>query len=212
MSSPGGIVYVVDDHAAMRKALTRLLRAEGLGVRAFASAREFLAAYDMEEAACLLLDVEMPELNGLELQGRLAHAGVSAPIVFLTGHGDIPMSVRAIKAGAVDFLTKPVNDTALLRAVRAALQVAASQKSARATLAGLTERFGKLTPREREVMIQVVAGKLNKQIAADLGAAEQTIKIHRGRVMEKMEVESLADLVRAAEQLNIGRSSDLLLV
>lgn len=212
MSSPGGIVYVVDDEAGMRKALTRLLRAEGLGVRAFASAREFLAAYDMEETTCLLLDVEMPELNGLELQGRLTHAGVPVPIVFLTGRGDIPMSVRAIKSGAVDFLTKPVNDTALLRAVRAALQIAASQKSAQATLAALTERFAKLTPREREVMTHVVAGKLNKQIAADLGAAEQTIKIHRGRVMEKMGIESLADLVRAAEQLNIGRSSDLLLV
>ena len=212
MSSPGGIVYVVDDDAGMRKALSRLLRVEGLGVRAFASAREFLAAYDMEETACLLLDVEMPELDGLELQGRLTHAGVPAPIVFLTGHGDIPMSVRAIKAGAVDFLTKPVTDTALLRAVRAALQIAASQKRAQATLATLTERFARLTPREREVMTHVVAGKLNKQIAADLGAAEQTIKIHRGRVMEKMGIESLADLVRAAEQLNIGRSSDLLLV
>ena len=212
MSGPGGIVYVVDDEPGMRKALTRLLRAEGLGVRAFASAREFLAAYDVEETACLLLDVEMPELNGLELQGRLTHAGVPVPIVFLTGRGDIPMSVRAIKSGAVDFLTKPVNDTALLRAVRAALQIAASQKSAQAALAALTERFARLTPREREVMTHVVAGKLNKQIAADLGAAEQTIKIHRGRVMEKMGIESLADLVRAAEQLNIGRSSELLLV
>ena len=205
MSTEGGIVYVVDDEPGMRKALTRLLRSEGFDVRAFGAAREFLAAYRVEETACIVLDVSMPELDGMELQRRLSHAGVLAPIVFLTGHGDIPTSVRAIKAGAVDFLTKPVNDTALLRAVRTALQNAASLKSEHATIAALAARLATLTPREREVMAQVVAGKLNKQIAADLGAAEQTIKVHRARVMKKMGVVSVADLVRATERLGVGK-------
>ena len=143
----------------------------------------------------------MPELNGLELQQRLTCTGVLLPIVFLTGHGDIPMSVQAIKAGAVDFLTKPVNDADLLRAVRAALQRAAEQRDSISEMASLRQRYSSLTPREREVMEHVVAGQLNKQIAADLGTGEHTIKVHRARVMEKMGVESLADLVRAAERL-----------
>ena len=205
MSKESEIVYVVDDEAGMRKALTRLLRSEGFDVRAFASARDFLAAFRSEETACLVLDVTMPGLDGMELQRRLTHADVLVPIVFLTGKGDIPMSVRAIKAGAVDFLTKPVNDADLLRAVRAALQQAENRKAAHATAAALAARFASLTPREREVMAHVVAGKLNKQIAADLGTSEQTIKVHRGRVMEKMGVEWLADLVRAAERLGIGK-------
>ena len=203
MRRQGEIVYVIDDEAGMRKALTRLLRSEGFDVRAFASAREFLAAYRVEETACIVLDVSMPELDGLELQRRLAHAGALAPIVFLTGRGDIPMSVHAIKAGAVDFLTKPVNDAALLHAVRTALQHAVSRKAMDVTTAALAARFATLTPREREVMVHVVAGKLNKQIAADLDTAESTIKIHRGRVMKKMGVVSVADLVRATEQLGI---------
>ena len=205
MSTPGGIIYVVDDEAGMRKALTRLLRADGFDVRAFASAQDFLAAHRAEETACLVLDVAMPGLDGIELQRRLTHAGALVPIVFLTGTGDIPMSVRAIKAGAVDFLTKPVNDADLLRAVRAALALAASRKIEHAEQAALAERLATLTPREREVMAHVVAGQLNKQIAGDLGTSEQNIKIHRGRVMEKMGVESLADLVRAAERLGIGK-------
>ena len=205
MSTPGGIIYVVDDEAGMRKALTRLLRADGFDVRAFASAQDFLAAHRAEETACLVLDVAMPGLDGIELQRRLTHAGALVPIVFLTGTGDIPMSVRAIKAGAVDFLTKPVNDADLLRAVRAALALAASSKIEHAEQAALAERLATLTPREREVMAHVVAGQLNKQIAGDLGTSEQNIKIHRGRVMEKMGVESLADLVRAAERLGIGK-------
>ena len=205
MRTDGEIVYVVDDEAGMRKALTRLLRAEGFDVRAFPSARMFLAAYCVEGTACIVLDVSMPDLDGIELQRRLTHAGVLAPIVFLTGHGDIPMGVRAMKAGAVDFLTKPVNDAALLRAVRAALQNAASRKAMHAATAALAARFASLTPREREVMAHVVAGKLNKQIAADLGAAEQTIKVHRGRVMKKMRVVSVADLVRATERLGVGK-------
>jgi len=202
---PARIVHVVDDEAGMRKALARLLRAEGFEVRAFATAREFLAAYRAEETACLILDVAMPDLDGLELQRQLTHAGALVPIVFLTGHGDIPMSVRAIKSGAVDFLTKPVNDADLLRAVRAALHLAATRDAEQAANAALAARHATLTPREREVMALVVAGKLNKQIAAALGAGEQNIKIHRGRVMEKMAVESLADLVRAAERLGIGK-------
>ncbi len=205
MSAGSKIVYVVDDEAGMRKALSRLLRSHGFDVRGFASAREFLCAYRREDTACLVLDVTMPELDGMELQRHLTRADVLIPIVFLTGTGDIPMSVRAIKAGAADFLTKPVNDADLLRAVRAALQYAASQKAARATMEALAARFASLTPREREVMVHVVAGKLNKQIAADLGTGEQTIKIHRSRVMAKMGVESLADLVRAAERLGIGK-------
>ena len=203
MSPPPPTVHIVDDEAGMRKALTRLLRAEDFEVRAFASALEFLAAYRVEETACLVLDVTMPELDGLELQRRLTHAGALVPIVFLTGKGDIPMSVRAIKDGAVDFLTKPVNDADLLRAVRIALQLAASRKTEHAATAALAERYASLTPREREVMAHVVAGELNKQIAATLGTGEQNIKIHRGRVMQKMGVESLADLVRVAERLGI---------
>ena len=205
MSRPSQIVYVVDDEAGLRKALTRLLRLNGFDARAFASADDFLAAYQTDEVACLVLDVAMPGLNGIELQRRLTLAGVLIPIVVLTGHGDIPMGVRAIKSGAVDFLTKPVNESDLHRAVRAALQLAAARKTATAAAAGLARRFATLTPREREVMAHVVAGRLNKQIAADLGTSEQNIKIHRGRAMQKMGVESLADLVRAAEQLGIGK-------
>jgi len=205
MSSPG-IVYVVDDEPRMRKALSRLLRAEAFDVRSFPSGSEFLAAYEPGEIACLVLDVTMPELSGLELQRRLTNAGLLVPIVFLTGDGDIPMSVRAIKSGAVDFLTKPVNDADLFRSVRAALQFAAASSAEHSAHATLAARHLTLTPRECEVMALVVAGKLNKQIAADLGTGEQTIKIHRGRVMRKMGVESLADLVRAAEQLSVRKS------
>jgi FixJ family two-component response regulator len=147
----------------------------------------------------------MPELNGLELQQRLTQVGVLLPIVFLTGHGDIPMSVQAIKAGAVDFLTKPVNDADLLCAVRAALQRATERRDLILGLTLLHERYSRLTPREREVMEHVVAGQLNKEIAGDLGTGEQTIKVHRARVMEKMGVASLADLVRAAERLDVGK-------
>jgi FixJ family two-component response regulator len=204
MSTPCGIVYVVDDEAGMRKAVSRLLRAEGFEPRAFATAREFLDAYRAGETACLILDVALPELDGMALQRRLTQLGLLVPIIFLTGRGDIPMSVQAMKAGAVDFLTKPVNDASLLRAVRAGLELAARRNVEQAIGAALTARLTALTPREREVMALVVAGKLNKQIAADLGTGEQNIKIHRGRVMVKMGITSLADLVRAAERLGIG--------
>lgn len=203
MNTTSGIVYVVDDEAGMRKALSRLLCAEGFTPRLFATANEFLNAQITEDNACVVLDVSMPELDGLELQQRLGQLGVPMPIIFLTAHGDIPMSVQAIKAGAVDFLTKPVHDADLLRAVRAGLHLAATRKAERAAIVELKTRHASLTPREREVMEQVVFGKLNKQIAADLGTGEQNIKIHRGRVMTKMGVTSVADLVRAAERLGI---------
>ena len=204
MSATRGTVFLLDDEPGMLKALARLLTAEGFTTRGFTSAKTFLDAYRAEELSCLVLDVAMPELDGLELQQRLTRAGALLPIVFLTGHGDIPMSVRAIKAGAVDFLTKPVNDADLLCSVRAALRRAAEQRDLISEAALVRQRYSRLTPREREVMEHVVAGQLNKQIAADLDAGEHTIKVHRARVMKKMGVESLADLVRAAQRVGLG--------
>jgi FixJ family two-component response regulator len=204
MSNRNGRVYLVDDEPGMVKAVTRLLRTKGFEVQGFTSPASFLEAYRPGSDSCLILDVAMPELDGLHLQRRLTHQGILLPIVFLTGHGDIPMSVRAMKAGAVDFLTKPVKDVDLLRAVRAALVRAAEQRE----IAVISERLSRLTPREREVMEQVIAGKLNKQIAFDLGTGEQNIKIHRGRMMQKMGLVSVADLVRIAERLGIGRNRD----
>lgn len=198
-------IHLLDDEAGMRKALSRLLHAEGYQVHAFASPREFLDACNAEEIGCLLLDVAMPGLDGIELQRRLVRAGARFPIVFLTAHGDIPMTVRAIQAGAVDFLTKPVDDNILLRAVRRALELAERQKQERDETARISARFGRLTPREREVMECVVAGKPNKLIAADLGTCEQTVKVHRGRVMEKMGAASLADLIHFAARINPER-------
>jgi FixJ family two-component response regulator len=206
MTTPGGIVYLLDDEPEMVKALARLLRAKQFEVRGFTSVRTFLEACQPQDTACLVLDVAMPELDGLELQRRLTHGGILIPIIFLTGHGDIPMSVRAIKAGATDFLTKPVDATALVRAVRGALQTAQIRRQAIVETAALAARFVTLTPREREVMEHVVAGKLNKQIAADLGTGEQNIKLHRAHIMQKMAVQSIADLVRAAERLGVGKS------
>jgi FixJ family two-component response regulator len=205
MNTPIGTVFLVDDEPAMLRALTRLLKAEGFAVQGFTSAKAFLESYRAEVVSCLVLDVSMPEISGLDLQQRLTHAGLLLPIVFLTGHGDIPMSVLAIKAGAVDFLTKPVADTGILLAVRAAMQLAIEQRDLISETAMLQQRYSSLTPRERDVMEHVVAGQLNKQIAGDLGTGEQTIKVHRGRVMEKMGVDSLAGLVRAAERLAIGQ-------
>jgi FixJ family two-component response regulator len=204
VSAGGDTVYLLDDEPGMLKALTRLLEAEGFTVRAFTSAKAFLESYQPEALSCLVLDVAMPELDGLELQQHLTRAGILLPIVFLTGRGDIPMSVQAIKAGALDFLTKPVKDVDLLRAVRAALQRAAEQRELIMETALLRQRYSGLTPREREVMAHVVAGELNKQVAYALGIGEHTIKVHRSRVMEKMGVQSLADLVRAAERLGLG--------
>ena len=190
----------------MLKALTRLLKAEGFAVHGFTSAKEFLESYRPETISCLVLDVAMPELNGLELQERLTRSGLLLPIVFLTGHGDIPMSVQAIKAGAVDFLTKPVKAADLLRAVRSGLRRATEQRELISQTAALRQCYASLTPREAEVMTHVVAGLLNKQIAGDLDIGERTVKAHRTRVMEKMGVQSVADLVRAAERLGVGKA------
>jgi FixJ family two-component response regulator len=195
------IVYLLDDEPEMVKALARLLRARKFEVRGFTSVRAFLDAYRPEENACLVLDVAMPELDGLELQRRLSSGGILIPTIFLTGHGDIPMSVRAMKAGAVDFLAKPVDASALVESVRTALQIAQARRQTIIETAELVNRLATLTPREREVMDHVVAGELNKQIAAALGTGEQNIKLHRAHVMKKMGVQSLADLVRAAERL-----------
>lgn len=198
-------VFIVDNEPRMVKALSRLLKTEGFEVRGFTSARTFLESYNGDEVGCLVLDVAMPELDGLTLQQRLSDAGRLLPIVFLTGHGDIPMSVKAMQKGAIDFLTKPVNDSALLQAVRTAMQRALEQRDEISEMACLRDRYARLTPREREVMEHVVAGQLNKQIAAQLGTGIQTVKVHRGRVMEKMGVKSLADLVRTAERLGAGK-------
>ncbi len=200
---PEATIFLVDDEADLRKALSRLLRAEGFNVLAFGSAEEFLAARLPTGPGCLLLDVSMPGLDGLALQHHLAQTGAVLPIIFLTGHGDIPMSVRAIKAGATDFFTKPVNDADLLRAVRAALEKSAGQQADLTETAGLRERVAQLTPREYEVFTHVLTGKLNKQIGGDLGISEHTIKIHRGRVMEKLACQSVADLIRVAQKLGI---------
>lgn len=201
MNNSQELVYLLDDEPGMIKALTRLLRTHGFAVKAFTEVGSFLDAFEPELDCCLVLDVAMPELDGLLLQKQLKHQGILLPIVFLTGHGSIPMSVCAMKAGAVDFLTKPVDAADLLRAVRAALARAAEEHKT----ASISPRLARLTPREREVMEHVVAGKMNKQIAADLGTGEQNIKILRGRMMQKMELDSLADLVRIAEKLGISK-------
>jgi FixJ family two-component response regulator len=204
MSEQRSTVYVVDDELPVRKAVSRLLRVAGFEVAAFASPHEFLAALSVSTPGCLVLDVAMPGLNGLELQVALAERGSALPIIFLTGRADIPMSVQAMKRGAIDFLTKPVHDLDLLDAIRRALAKDAEARRARADLAEISARLATLTRREREVLLHVVSGRLNKQIAGDLGIVEQTIKVHRARVMEKMRVRSVAELVRLAERLGMG--------
>jgi FixJ family two-component response regulator len=201
------VIHVVDDDAGMRRALSRLLEAAGYAVCSYASAGDFLLADVGDTPGCVLLDVRMPGPSGLDLQEALAKRGAPLPIVFLTGHGDIPMSVRALKAGASDFLTKPVKRDTLLAAVESALAQDAARRAEREELRALRERYDTLTPREREVFVLVVAGRLNKQIAGEIGAAERTVKAHRAQVMEKMAVDSLADLVRAASQLGLPRSA-----
>jgi FixJ family two-component response regulator len=205
MSSPlGPTVFVVDDYAPGRRSISRLFRAAGFAVTAFASAQEFLAQYDPETPGCLVLDLAMPAVSGLELQGMLADRGSLLPIIFLTAHGDIPKSVQAMKRGATDFLTKPVNDEDLLAAVRAAIEKHRALRRGQAELSEIRARLATLTRREREVLEYVVAGKLNKQIAGDLGTVEQTVKIHRAHVMQKMRVQSVAELVRLTERCGIG--------
>jgi len=198
-------VFVVDDDPAVLKSLSRLLRSAGLAVTTFSSPREFLERYDPESPGCLVLDMAMPELNGLELQQALVTSGHDPAIVFLTGRGDIPMSVQAMKSGAMDFLTKPVNDDCLLSAVRVAIEKDQLQRQLRAEVAEIQKLLATLTPREREVLEHLITGQLNKQIAGDLGTAEKTIKVHRARVLEKMKVKSVAELVHLAERAAIRR-------
>jgi FixJ family two-component response regulator len=204
---PSPTVFVVDDYAPVRSAVSRLLRAAGFAVAAFASPEKFLAQYDPHTPGCLVLDLDMPAVHGLELQRILATKGSVLPIIFLTGHGDIPKSVQAMKRGASDFLTKPVNDKDLLAAVRVAIERDALARREQAKLSEICARFDTLTPREREVLEHVVAGKSNKQTAGDLGVTEATIKMHRARVMAKMKVQAVADLVRLAERCGIKGSS-----
>jgi len=196
-------VYVVDDDLSVRKALDRLLRAAGHGVKTFSSALEFLEYKPVDAPACLVLDIRMPAFNGLDLQDHLAKREDSFPIVFITGHGTVPMSVRAMKAGAVDFLQKPFGDTDLLSVVGQAIAKDRESRRHRNEIRDLRQRLATLTPREYEVFAHVVAGMLNKQIAFALGTVEKTIKVHRARVMAKMGAESVADLVRFAEKLAI---------
>ena len=203
MSTIAPIVFIVDDELSVRKSLGRLLRAAGYQVEAFASAREFLERRIGNEICCLVLDVQMPDLNGLELQRALSGAGSHVPIIFITGHGDIPTSVRAMKAGAQDFISKPFQARVLLDAIARALVVAGEHSQEWSESAAIQLRIATLTPREHEVMLQMIRGALNKQIAATLGAAEKTIKVHRSRVMRKLQVQSVADLVRLCEKVGI---------
>ena len=194
------IVYVVDDDSSIRQALSSLLRSVGLRVETFGSAREFLRAPRAESPACLVLDVRLPDGSGLDIPDELRNLDVPLPIIYITGHGTIPMSVRAMKLGALEFLTKPFRDEDLLSAIKFALERDRQSKADRSEVAEARQRIERLTPREREVLQLVVAGKMNKQIAAHLGTAEQTVKQHRGRVMRKLEVDSVADLVRVVER------------
>ena len=203
-SASNPTVFVVDDYAPVRRSIIRLLDTAGFFVVAFASAEEFLAQYDPGVWGCLVLDLAMPAVNGLELQRVLAQAGSLLPIIFLTGEGDIPKTVQAMKHGASDFLTKPVNDKDLLAAVRAAIAKHRARRQEAAQLSEIRARLATLTRREREVLEYVVAGKLNKQIAGDLGTVEQTVKVHRAHVMEKMRVQSVAELVRLTERCGIN--------
>ena len=203
MSEPDEMVFVVDDDAQTRDALKNLMRSVGLHVEVFASAQDFLQSNRPNVPACLVLDVRLRGLSGLDLQKRMAEAKIEVPIIFITGYGDIPMTVQAMKAGAVEFLTKPFRNQELLDAIQQALERDRTTRDQRAKNDELYDRYDSLTPREREVMTLVVAGLLNKQIAGELGTSETTVKNHRHQIMEKMEADSLAELVKMAYNLGI---------
>src|SRR6266850_3611469 len=206
MAEPDPIVIIIDDDAPFRKSAVRLIDSAGFTVQSFASSREFLRAGRPDAPACAVLDVRMHGMSGLELQKELAWAGIEIPIIFITGHGDIPMSVKAIKAGAVDFLTKPFSEQALLDAIEQALARGVHDRAELDEAEDIQSRVAKLTPREREVMNLVVQGWLNKQIAFELGIVEKTIKVHRARMMDKMQVDSVAELVRIADRAGIRKT------
>jgi FixJ family two-component response regulator len=200
------IVFVIDDDASMRRALTNLFQSLGFGVEVFGSAPELLQSKLPDVPSCLVLDIRLPGLSGLDFQTELAKANIHIPIIFMTGHGDIPMTVRAMKGGAVDFLTKPFRDQDMLDAVLTAIERDRKRREAEKIIANLQALFETLTSREREVLALVASGLMNKQIAAELGLAEITVKIHRGHIMKKMRARSLAELVRKAETLGIRRA------
>jgi FixJ family two-component response regulator len=200
------LVFIVEDDEAMRRALNNLFQSVGLKVQVFGSAAEMLQSKLPDVASCLVLDVRLPGLSGLDFQTELAKANILVPIIFMTGHGDIPMTVRAMKGGAVDFLTKPFREQDMLDAVAVAIEADRKRREAARVVASLQTYFETLTPREREILALVSSGLMNKQIAAELGVAEITVKIHRGHIMRKMGAKSLADLLRKAETLGIGRA------
>jgi FixJ family two-component response regulator len=203
MSEPASIVFVVDDDPSVRRAIKRLVESVGLTVELFGSATEFMSTAHLEVPSCLVLDIRLPGMSGLDFQRELAKAKNEIPAIFITAHGDIPMTVRAMKAGAVEFLTKPFRDQDLLDAIQVALERDRTRRQREAEVAILRERLESLTPREREVLPQVVSGLLNKQVAAELGTTEATIKVHRSQLMRKMGADSLPELVRMAEKIGI---------
>lgn len=199
------VVHVIDDDESLRRALERLFRSVGLETKAYRTARDFIDSDPQNLPGCIVLDVRLPGINGLDLQAQLGDLGIHLPVVLMTGHGDVPMTVRAMKAGAVDFLPKPFRDQDMLDAVAAAIDRDRARRSKEGGLAETRERFASLSPREQQVMMLVVMGKLNKQVAGDLGISEVTVKIHRGAAMRKMGARTLADLVRMADGLKPGR-------